>query len=274
MGAVLIFVIGSIAVMLISSQRNHAYQREEAAAYKLEAMDEGARAQCNGLPFPEAFLCTANALEPDREDRERLYDLQAQQEMADWALVMALATVAGLAASGVGLWALFRTLDATREANNVLQRSAERQLRAYVQPIDLELQDFVVGKLTRVEWKLKNFGQTPAYNVRYISEIFYPPAPGKQAVRFQKRFSTAKSMVVAPSVAHTVQIKLKNPLPQATYDAVKAGTQIIIFAGCITYLDAFKRRRRTVFRAVLNLDSLSGDGKAVLSAADKHNNAN
>lgn len=144
--------IGATAVLAIGTfggghwflgyQREHAEQRRDAAAYQANALQSDLAFACYRLP-PERFVaCMSAALEADREDRERRYDLNAQQDMAEWAAGILLVSILSFAVSVCGLVLLLRNLALQREATtaSVAQaRAAERadapQLSVDVQPL-------------------------------------------------------------------------------------------------------------------------------------------
>lgn len=157
--------------VLTNRQEKHAQQRGDASAHYLQAIDKEARAQCNGLPLLEAFLCYVQATQPVREDREREYNLEAQQESTEWDAVAGMMAIGSFVIGGLALWALFRTLDATQAANRGFQESSERQLRAYVaiessaaRRIDLIDPGGVPTGQFQIDIGVifKNTGQTPA----------------------------------------------------------------------------------------------------------------
>ncbi len=123
---------------------------------------------------------------PKREEWRSERDLEAQQEMARWALLMMIASFLSVGVTAVGVVFVKQTLDATRAAVNeaenataaarntinVTQDLGRRQLRAY---IDIKNGAFRVGPAgkgrLRVRVEFANFGQTPARDVRFWVRI-------------------------------------------------------------------------------------------------------
>lgn len=84
--------------------------------------------------------------------------------------------IVGMALSGIGLGALLMTiaqgrtaLKRARKANRISERTARRQLRAYIGPMNAELLGVGAAK-PNVIISIKNFGQTRAYNVSYKTD--------------------------------------------------------------------------------------------------------
>jgi hypothetical protein len=71
---------------------------------------------CSGGKAPAVLECVAEQVEASREDQRAEYDLSAQNRMADWAFLTMLWGFATTIISGLALWFLKGTLDATREA--------------------------------------------------------------------------------------------------------------------------------------------------------------
>lgn len=121
---------------------------------------------------------TEDAIEyPQAEYERSKADLEAQQEMAQWAFWMVIVSgvSAAIAAFAVGL--LYLTLKETRRATKaatdaagaaqdtvaVTREIAQAQLRAYVLPVSNKLRE--EGGSVKIRLGFKNFGQTPAHSI-------------------------------------------------------------------------------------------------------------
>lgn len=122
----------------------------------------------------------------DYEKRQAADDVQAQRDMALWALVMCVLGVAQLIVATLGIWYIRKTLVATehavKEAGDATEaahlavaetgRIGEAQVRAYVSVIGLEFswEDDGVMMIPRpgVTLVLNNSGATPADKVAYF----------------------------------------------------------------------------------------------------------
>jgi len=133
-------------------------------------------------------VCGARAPKAEQPETYAEQDLHAQQDMAVWALGVFLASLGTLALTGVGVWLLRRTLEATNAtlheaekataaANNANVQFAEqskRELRAYV-CVEDPVPEALGRGVHSVEIRIKNMGQTPAIcasalrNFNYIS---------------------------------------------------------------------------------------------------------
>lgn len=100
-----------------------ATQRVEAIA--ASAASE-AKVRCRRLTVDPACLATIKR-EARAEQREE-YDLYSQRVMALWSAVMGLMAIVGACLSGIGVYLVWRTWDATREA----AESSRKTLRSYI----------------------------------------------------------------------------------------------------------------------------------------------
>jgi hypothetical protein len=101
--------------------------------------------------------------------------IDAERIIAAFTVVLGIAT--GIL--GIATWKLWRATDALVTGAD---KTAERQLRAYVSIEPVGLQDFVADRRPRVTFIVKNIGQTPAHRVRIVGDmdIFPHPLPNDQ----------------------------------------------------------------------------------------------
>lgn len=85
-----------------------------------------AKVRCPRLTVDPACLATIKR-EARAEQREE-YDLYSQRVMALWSAVMGLMAIVGACLSGIGVYLVWRTWDATREA----AESSRKTLRSYI----------------------------------------------------------------------------------------------------------------------------------------------
>lgn len=118
-------------------------------------------------------LATIKAADISNKDA---LDLAAQQEMAFWAKLMLIASVASLVATIGGAVLVWQSLRLTREAISNDREIGHAQARAYI-GVELWLKknpDNNSGNDYIIECIIKNTGQTPAYdlNIKCFSNIF------------------------------------------------------------------------------------------------------
>lgn len=102
----------------------------------------------------------ASAEAEDRKERREKADLLAQEEQAEWAKWMVIASsvqiLAGVITIGL-LWCTYRQS----------KRTDERGLRAYLSMNPTSLQNPDADKFVRINFKTRNHGKTPAFDINH-----------------------------------------------------------------------------------------------------------
>ncbi|MBY9067773.1 hypothetical protein K1X12_12750 [Hyphomonas sp. WL0036] len=220
------------------------------------------------------------------QQTEQSADLKAQQSMALAAWAAVGVSVCGL----VGLfftvrYALFAWKAAEKSANAdnealILTRTQldearafnMAQTRAWLSVQDLTVTNFYVGGKPRFEFLIRNSGNTPAYEVRYIAQVFLSDPASKPKIRFSNTDWLSK-MIIAPAYANTGYVGGTIEMSQSIYDGIMSKNIVPVLAGYIIYRDVFKKRRFVTFQAYLDPEHM-GDGIGFLTLAEKHNHAN
>lgn len=121
--------------------------------------------------------------EPDREEWRSEQDLQAQRDMAYWAMVVAIASGLSVVVTAFGVWYVRQTLEATRATVGDVAKTAEeaveanRIMREDRRPwVDIEfngIEDFrwTPRSVAMVRLKVENVGKTPVGSGRFFVEL-------------------------------------------------------------------------------------------------------
>lgn len=188
-----------LVVLSFAGYTSYRYQRHnldglhKTSDQHLAGRDHQLRSACRILPLSLTIEC---ASQPDISEGVQAaaeYDLKAQQDMAAWTLMMLWVSVAMLVVTGLGVWYVARTLDATRgalrlaeEANEAAIAAVEatiehghRQLRPYLSAIPTRAVFEVTGSGIPISQKfglrviieVHNTGQTPAFRKRLRGNI-------------------------------------------------------------------------------------------------------
>lgn len=198
-------IVGGLAYGL---GRENERRYETPASYaKLAKAD--AQSACTGRAGAAAFECIYEKVEAAQEQARDEQDLIAQQKAANSALISAVVAFATLILTGVGVWYVKQTLEATleavedtgqatramQEANSIARQAAsiansaefkaaiksradakirmiseQRQMRAYVSVEPGGVNESKDG-LVRIPYNIKNSGQTPAYDLSVCGDI-------------------------------------------------------------------------------------------------------
>jgi hypothetical protein len=245
-------------------QTQHSNERQYIANY--EAPTGGNYADScreKGSGISGAAKCLIESIDSNREAQRSKYDLQAQQEMAEWAFALVLLTVAQAVASFFGIILLVQNLALARVANaNTLvaitqeQINAERQLRAY---ITISHVDFVqIGREIQIRVKILNAGQTPAHScvvwmdsslwsIPLINDAF-PNHVIHEGVRPSRS-------IIGPGTDSNIErfIQLTEDEYIEQEQPAQTRMQIIISHGEVRYQDVFRKPHFTRFKGAIQL---------------------
>jgi hypothetical protein len=170
--------VGTVGIGVELSSIDSAYLQRAAKAsdeYRREAGRQIGR--CHLLAAPHTQQCVENANNAAEEQYREEHNLAAQETSAWWTKVTGLAAIcAGVVVSGLGTFLLLLTFWQTR-------KTSRAELRAYVFPETITLIDgtedeFRASHFERVpsvHIVIKNFGKTPARNVRHASTLVLWP---------------------------------------------------------------------------------------------------
>jgi hypothetical protein len=139
----------------------------------------------------------------------------------------------------------FLLFAATYDLVKSAERTAKRQLRAYLGIENITITQVAVGKKPQAIVEVQNFGQTPAYDVRCWTEA----GALSPSAKLKRRMLEPGRRVIDPGGRMLIRSTLDHELTQAELDSIADDTLAILFWGCIRYRDAFRYRRKTEFRA-------------------------
>lgn len=142
---------------------------------------------------------------------------------------------------GIATWLLWR---ATKSLVEGAERTAERQLRAYVSVTKAVLEHFGYNDKPKITVEVRNSGQTPAYKLRCNLVVFAGPFPLTEVVLLEE--GNAPSLL-GPGESSILSTPLGAPLTSAENAKIIAGGGAIYARGIITYVDAFSTKRTTKY---------------------------
>lgn len=132
------------------------------------------------------------------------------------------------------------------------QGNSERQLRAYVGIAAHAIENVADGSVPKVTLVFKNFGQTPAKDIRYWLNSKFGEFPAQP-------FKPEKFILFPTDVFSAFWTIGK--LNAADMEGLKTGQRLLYVYGEITYLDAFNNKRWTKFRLFYGGDALMSIGR-------------
>jgi hypothetical protein len=164
-----------------------------------------------------------------------------------------VAFTAGLFAATVALWY------ATRDLVLSAEKTAERQLRAYVAITEITVENIDSREAPIVDIHWKNVGQTPAYDFTIWANLSLREA---ERTDFPTDSLPPISKIsLGAGMGGLTQIRSsKGPLSPATLAALRDGIAIFYVFGTLAYTDIFGVSRFTNFRSFLNREMGIRDG--------------
>lgn len=186
-------------------QGGEAERRQETPAAYSQAAKTDAQRSCAGREIAAVFECIYEKVEAAQEQARGEQDLSAQQRAASAALASAAVALLTLIVTGIGVWFVKRTLDATlkavedtseatramQEANRIASRVSVAELRPYLFVENVEVTQVrtgdpedppeggeeegvpIKGWLSAVAVvHLRNFGKVPARNIRFTGKCY------------------------------------------------------------------------------------------------------
>lgn len=289
--------VGIVLATLLAWGIGYLQAREtERRYYTPRQYQESAKAQahraCVGMKPAAMFECVDEHVEAAYQQANAEQDLSAQQRAAFSGLVAAVVSALALMATGIGIYYVRETLKATlkavedtseateamREANVIARDSAERQLRAYIfldEAGSIGPFTFAVGEPPHGLVNIKNYGQTPAYDVVCQRGCIVGPWPIPDDFEFPAddtgRFSGGTTL--APGVQTSFPIyKEGMSVMQAEFDEIISGASTLYVWGRIKYRDVMNVPRHTNFCLGVDINTVSNELGARRS--HRHNDVN
>jgi hypothetical protein len=138
---------------------------------------------------------------------------------------------------GIATWLLWR---ATQALVKGAEATAKRQLRAYVLLESAKIKHVAVGEKPKATVKIKNFGQTPAYQLTHWAAMEYATFPRTE----DPDMSDPEGMPIAHigqggRLAKEVPLDNGSELSGEQFEAINSGKAALYLIGRAAYVDAF-----------------------------------
>jgi hypothetical protein len=266
-GVLLAIILCSIiAGVLAYSSGRESERRNNAPASYTHAAKQDAQSACVGMETGAAFECIYEKVESSQDQARAEQDLSAQQRAASAAMISAIIAFLTLGATGLGVWYVKRTLDATleavkdtseatqamREANEIARDTKERQLRAYIcldntQVIAIApiIQEYVI------KINVYNSGTTPAHNLSHACSWRFGDVEPTEA--FARKYLDEYGKPEARKVFgpnRKIIIPVPVIIPIEFVEKIASGTGNFWFFGEFHYQDIFGCDRVTQYSYV------------------------
>jgi hypothetical protein len=200
---------------------------------------------------------------------------KAARDAVTWTIVSTVLSAIALLGLLFTLRQTERALGEAQRGNLISEDTAKRQLRAYVLGDEFALSSFGPGQYMKASFNLRNFGQTPASDVKCVTSMRSfagDPVGWKFLFRVIPRAGVFSSSILGPGQAHPHINQANAELTIDQWNFFTNGTLTLMFAGVISYRDIFGKRHLTTFRYFLDRGANLA-GTIALSACEKGNRA-
>lgn len=252
-------LIFGLSVVAEGLSRDANYQREADDYGRKYAAhtEQQIRQECIRLPDKAKSNCIAEKRHEYRKDEREERDLVAQRKSANWAYIMGSAAVLGMVLSAIGVVLVWTTFQATKEANLIAATTQFFELRPYVFLDQATFGHEVKSKdgTTRrvlldpspVALTIKNFGSTPAKNVKLVARAF---VGGVWNAPFETQLGDAAEIPLGdiPPGQSTPRDGFFVSSSQPSRAAMSDGEMSLFIEGCITYENSQGSGFETKFR--------------------------
>ena len=165
------------------------------------------REACITLAVKDQMHCLSKAHEAERSNERNEQDLVAQRTSALWTYLMSGAAFAGVVLSAFGVFLVWTTFNATREANAIAREIGQAQTRAYLSTIRASFSSF--GSDITMRIVTQNTGNSPAKDVEISLRIYSHWI--EEDAGFDEPYSEV-SFVTAPKSFGGVSSGIEKPL--------------------------------------------------------------
>lgn len=259
--ALIAFGVWTALVWSLANQHSHRtrytdYATGQSAEYARQEIET----VCSREAAPSGYVeCAERVLGTERDNRRSDYDLEAQQDMAQWAFVLVAITAGQAVIGGIGLYLLIGTFRQTAiqahaaqrasakstVANVIARENAKSERRPWLKIAagPSEGGGFISqGALNpRIKFEIKNLGQTPAFDV--VDTHIVRSAYGAIAIKTEiaKVIEELRSMIdvglfeaiIVPDDTGTAWSNKALPIEEAAYrtddDGDEHASAIIVF---------------------------------------------
>jgi hypothetical protein len=136
-------------------------------------------------------------------------------------------------------------------------KTAERQLRAYIDTKSAKVENFEIGEEPEISIHLRNVGQTPAKNVRNRMDTqiapFYDPLGPFELKEVNPEEGSRSTIGKDGDITIFATME---PLTKNFYDAVRYGESALFVVGLIRYDDIFDNPHHYRFRMFYHGESI------------------
>lgn len=238
---------------LSATNRFYTHETDQAADDYHDRSQERIRDTCTNREIAPFSVCVSEILKSTQEAQTAQYDLSAQNRMALWAQWSFFISVFSLGITGVGIYFVWKTLDANIEAVKTANRAiesdreiGEAQMRAYITVMSGFTAKPAPGENKIVVYlRMTNSGQSPAFNLQIENKVIVVNQPLALLPPFEPMDEVIDAIPNGEFRDTVVPIEVPD-----FFRRMAAGEVVTYCYGVIKYRDVFKAQRSTRYRLV------------------------
>jgi hypothetical protein len=241
--ALLLVIFAYLTAELFPSPSEDAEREEQSCRSKYHQTADKPDQRKTATEQKQSVVDKEQNADPNKDAREYCIQRRAAKAgelQAQYALFGLVLVGATLVATFGAVIAAFSAASSARRTVETMNKTSERQLRAYVNVSGIRIKQ-IDNSLVRVVASFKNFGQTPAYEVRTSIRMTLdgPPPPSEFEV------PSATEPFGTSSPQGELQLLDEISLADGQAADIQNGTLRLYVYGDINYVDTFGKERIT-----------------------------
>ena len=169
-----------------------------------------------------------------------------------------------------------RSADATRLTFEHNLRSVAAQTRAYLYPDNVLVRELAANRPLIIDFKILNFGNSPALNLKYQSRIAFVDAVHFGKLRFYNEETVTVDILPQGHDIDVTEYTLDDDdniqiLDEGLFEAFKQFEVVLVAFGALSYRDIYGKRHLKTFCFELGYDEWRAEGQIEMVLSDTHN---
>lgn len=201
----------------------------------------------------------------------RLVERLTQRWIAYVALVALLVSIISALTLILTLAYQVRSSNAAVATFHHNRRMGEMQTRAYVHTDNFYAHDLGPGLFPYVSFSIRNFGQSPAFDVVHKAELKIVQADDFDYFKFGDNSFPRSLDMLPPGDSLAIEIFYPNEMILAEWIHFNEGDAKLVIFGFLSYRDIFRRRHLCTFSQQLDIGGWNPEGPSKMHMSEEHN---
>ena len=250
--ALCLLFLGHVIWIFSAYQTEIRMRRDQTASQHIEYAQDRIRRTCLDRDFAALLECITIEIISAQDHGRAESDLDAQEDMALWAKLMAVVSFLGLGITSFGVYLVWGTLDQTRVATKAAQdavavtkKMGRMQTQAYLSFSGTSLHYLIEGAVPvslQVRPEFKNTGQSPGTIVYGFCDTFFL---ADLVTPFHHKAERFRQYRMNLNIGPHEKRWITGPLIKIEQiSSAIANGRMLVVIGCIEFTDVFDDTRR------------------------------